>query len=239
MSVEFEVVDDPARACAALMVSAAIGGGEIVLAGGNTPKAAYAHFVDTVRAVGLDLDATTFWLGDERCVDPDDERANFRMISESLVDPLRGITPVDVRRIRGELGPVEGADDYDRQLGEREPRDFDLVLLGIGPDGHTASLFPGQATLNERRRLAVAVPEAGLEPFVPRVSLTVNALSAAQRIVFLASGAAKADAIAEAFGPNADADPAIPASLFVPEAKLVTVLLDHAAAAGLNGEAPR
>jgi 6-phosphogluconolactonase len=230
MSLEFEVVDDPARACAALMVSAAIGGGEIVLAGGNTPKAAYAHFVDTVR---------TFWLGDERCVDPDDERANFRMISESLVEPLQGVTSVDVRRIRGELGPVEGADDYDRQLGEREARDFDLVLLGIGPDGHTASLFPGQATLNERRRLAVAVPEAGLEPFVPRVSLTVNALSAARRIVFLASGASKADAIAEAFGPNADADPAIPASLFVPEAKLVTVLLDHAAAAGLNGEAPR
>jgi 6-phosphogluconolactonase len=239
MSVEFEVVDDPARACAALMVSAAIGGGEIVLAGGNTPKAAYAHFVDTVRTVGLELDATTFWLGDERCVEPDDERANFRMISESLIEPLRGITSVDVRRIRGELGPVEGADDYDRQLGEREARDFDLVLLGIGPDGHTASLFPGQATLNERRRLAVAVPEAGLEPFVPRVSLTVNALCAARRIVFLAEGASKADAIAEVFGPDADADPAVPASLLVPEAKLVTVLLDHAAAAGLDGGAPR
>lgn len=240
MTVSFEVVTDPARACAAMMVSAAIGGGEIVLAGGSTPKAAYTHFVETVTTVGLDLGSTTFWLGDERCVDPDDERSNYRMISESLIEPLRGITSVDVRRIRGELGPEQGADDYDRQLRERTAN-FDLVLLGIGPDGHTASLFPGQETVHVRDRLAVGVPEAGLEPFVPRVSLTIPALAASQQVVFLASGDSKAEAVGEAFGPDSDPDASVPASMVAPDAKVVTVLLDPPAAARLavNGRVGR
>jgi len=239
MSLSFEIVDDPARACAVMMVSAAIGGGEIVLAGGSTPKAAYKHFVDTVKTVGLDLSDTTFWLGDERCVEPDDERSNYRMIKESLIDPLQGVTEVDVRRIRGELGPQQAADEYEAMLREDGELNFDLVLLGIGPDGHTASLFPSQPTLHERGRLVVGVPEAGLEPFVPRVSLTVTALTASRQVVFLASGESKSDAVSEAFGPHAKADPAVPASLLVPEAKLVTVLLDRAAAGGLNHGDPQ
>jgi 6-phosphogluconolactonase len=236
MSVTFEVVGDPARACAALMVGAAIGGGEIVLAGGSTPKAAYEHFVDAVKAVELNLSGSRFWMGDERCVDSDDERSNYRMIKETLIDPLDGITTVDVERMRGELGPERAADDYEQRLGAAGPPSFDLVLLGIGPDGHTASLFPGQSTLAAHAGLVVGVPEAGLEPFVPRVTLTIPALTASQRIVFLASGESKADAIAEAFGPDADPDPAIPASLFVPDAKQVTVLLDRAAAERLGPE---
>jgi 6-phosphogluconolactonase len=236
MSVTFEVVEDPARACAALLVGAAIGGGEIVLAGGSTPKAAYEHFVDAVRAVGLNLAGSRFWIGDERCVEPDDERSNYRMIKETLIDPLDGITTVDVERIRGELGPDTAADDYEERLRADRPPKFHLVLLGIGPDGHTASLFPGQPALAERGRLVVGVPEAGLEPFVPRVTLTIPALTSSQRIVFLASGESKADAIAEAFGPDADPDPAVPASLLVPEAKQITVLLDRAAAQRLGPE---
>ena len=236
MSVTFEVVEDPARACAALMVGAAIGGGEIVLAGGSTPKAAYEHFVDAVKAVGLNLAGSRFWMGDERCVDPDDERSNYRMVTESLIDPLDGITTVDVERMRGELGPEPAADDYEQRL-RTGPSSFDLVLLGIGPDGHTASLFPGQPALAARARMVVGVPEAGLEPFVPRVTLTIPALAASQRIVFLASGESKADAIAEAFGPEADPDPAVPASLLVPDAKQITVLLDRAAAKRLGPEA--
>jgi 6-phosphogluconolactonase len=236
MSLTFEVVEDPARACAALMVGAAIGGGEVVLAGGSTPRAAYVHFVDAVRTVGLSLARTRFWMGDERCVDPDDERSNHRMIKEALIDPLDGITTVDVQRIRGELGPEPAADDYERRLESAGPPSFDLVLLGIGPDGHTASLFPGQRSLTERTRLAVAVPEAGLEPFVPRVTLTIPALTSSQRIVFLASGESKAGAIAEAFGPKADPDAPVPASLLVPDAKQITVLLDRAAATRLGPE---
>lgn len=236
MSVAFEVVEDPARACAALMVSAAIGGGEIVLAGGSTPKTAYEHFVDAVKAVGLNLAGSRFWIGDERCVDPGDERSNYRMIDETLIGPLDGVTRVDVERIRGELGPDPAADEYERRLRAAGPPTFDLVLLGIGPDGHTASLFPGQPTLAERTRLVVGVPEAGLEPFVSRVSLTIPALTSSRRIVFLASGESKADAVAEAFGPDSDPDPAIPSSLLVPDATQITVLLDRAAAKRLGPE---
>jgi 6-phosphogluconolactonase len=231
MSLAFEIVEDPARACAALLVSAAIGGGEIVLAGGSTPKLAYEHFVDAVKATGLDLANSRFWIGDERCVDPEDERSNYRMIKESLIDPLAGVTTVDVERIRGELGPEAAAEEYEQRLRVAGRPRFDLVLLGVGPDGHTASLFPGQPALHEDRRLVVGVPEAGLEPFVARVTMTIKALTSSKRIVFLASGESKADAIAEAFGPHADPDPAVPASLLVPNAKLITVLIDRAAAA--------
>lgn len=234
MTVSFEIVEDPARACAAMMISAAVGGGDIVLAGGSTPKAANVEFVHAVETVGMDLSRTTFWMGDERAVPPDDDRSNFKMIKESLLDPLAHIAAPTMRRMKGELGPVEGAAEYERELSAAGPPNFDLVLLGIGPDGHTASLFPGQSTLSERQRLVVGVPEAGLEPFVPRISMTIPALTASQRIIILAAGESKADAVAEAFGRDAEPDPRVPASLLAPEAKLITVLLDHGAASGLK-----
>ncbi|MDQ2894926.1 MAG: 6-phosphogluconolactonase [Actinomycetota bacterium] len=234
MSVKFEVVEHPARACAALMVGAATRGGNIVLAGGSTPRAAYEHFVHAVSSVGLDLTQTTFWIGDERCVEPDDDRANSKMIQGALVEPLAGKTPVHVERIHGELGPDAAADDYEQRLRAAGPPQFDLVLLGIGPDGHTASLFPGQSSLSVRNRLAVGVPEAGLEPFVPRVSLTLPALAGARHVVVLAEGRGKAAAIAEAFGDGAEASPHVPASMLAPATKLLTVLIDPGAAAGLD-----
>jgi 6-phosphogluconolactonase len=239
MSVAVEIVARPARACAALMVGAALGGGNIVLAGGSTPREAYEEFVAAVDAVGLDLANTTFWLGDERCVEPDDPRANYRMIRESLLEPLGDRVAPTVARIHGELGPEAAADDYERRLRAAGPPEFDLVILGIGPDGHTASLFPGQPSLAVRDRLAVGVPEAGLEPFVPRVSLTLPALAATRQLVVLAAGESKAEAIAAAFGPQAEPDARVPASLLVPEAKLITVLTDAAAAARLPGVALR
>ena len=235
MSVTFEIVDDPARACAALMVSAASAGGDIVLSGGSTPKAANEQFVAAVGAVGLDLSTTTLWLGDERCVEPDDDRSNYRMIKESLLDALPD--PPRIHRIRGELGPHEGAIDYERVIDEADGAGgmrFDLMLVGIGPDGHTLSLFPGQPTINERSHLMIGVPQAGLEPFVPRVSMTLAAVALARRVVLLASGEAKADAIAEAFGPGAEPDPAIPSSMLAVAAKDLTLLIDQAAASKLS-----
>lgn len=238
MTVTIDVVDDPARGCAAVMLGAALGAGHVVLTGGSTPRVAYGHFVEAVKAVGVDLRETTFWIGDERCVDPDDERSNHRMIRESLLEPLGpGNQPI-VHRIKGELGPDAGAADYERTLRDAGPPEFDLVLLGIGSDGHCASLFPGQSTLDERQQLVVGVPEAGLEPFVPRVSLTLPALTSARQVLFLATGDSKADAIAAAFGPDAQPSPRTPSSLLAPEAREIAVLLDAAAAAKLPAQEP-
>ena len=233
MTVSLEIVDDPARGCAALMVGAAIAGGDIVLTGGSTPRAAYQHFVEAVQSVGIDLRDTTFWVGDERCVDPEDDRSNYRMIKESLLDPLGERAP-RFQRMKGELGPDEGAEDYEQILEDASSPRFDLLLLGIGPDGHCASLFPGQQSLSERRRRVVGVPQAGLEPFVPRISMTLPTLTSARHIVFLATGESKADAVARAFGPDAEPDPATPSSLLVPEAKVISVLIDDAAASQLH-----
>jgi 6-phosphogluconolactonase len=241
MSVTFEVVEDPARSCAALMVGAANADGDIVLAGGSTPKAAYGHFVEAVTSVGLDLARTTLWIGDERCVEPDDDRSNYKMIKESLLDPLGasgdGSGGPSLHRMRGELGPEQGAADYERVLQEAGRVDdlrFDLMLLGIGPDGHTLSLFPHQETLSERKRLVVGVAQAGHEPYVARVSMTLAAVALARTTVMLASGESKAEAIAEAFGGGAEPNPSIPSSMLPGIAKELIVLIDGAAASRLD-----
>jgi 6-phosphogluconolactonase len=239
MSLEIEVVDDPGRACAAMLVGVAAGGGHIVLTGGSTPRAAYEEFVQAVQAVGVDVSGSTMWFGDERCVPPDDERSNYRLANESMFSRLGDSGLPTIHRMKGELGPDAGAEDYERVLREAGSPQFDLMLLGIGPDGHCASLFPDQDSLNERSRAVVGVAEAGLEPFVPRVSMTLPRLANAKEIVFLATGESKADAIAAAFGPEAGPDPHVPSTLLVPLAKRIKVLLDPAAASRLGPEAGR
>jgi 6-phosphogluconolactonase len=234
MSLSIEVVEDPARVCGAMLVSAAVGGGDIVLAGGSTPKAAYEELAAAIRAVGLALDRTTIWFGDERCVPPDDELSNYGMVKQALLDPLADVTQPIVRRIRGELGPAEAAEEYERELRSAGPPAFELMLLGIGPDGHTASLFPEQPSLDERSKLVVGVPEAGFEPFVPRVTMTLPALASARRVVFLAAGESKEKAVTAAFGAGARPDRRVPSSLLAPLAREVTLLVDPAAAQGLE-----
>jgi 6-phosphogluconolactonase len=159
-------------------------------------------------------------------VPPDDERSNFRLVSETLLERL-GTEP-DVHRIQGELDPEEAAALYDAEL---RTMPLDLVLLGIGPDGHTASLFPNAPSLAERERLAVAAPP-GLEPRVTRVTLTIPALAAAREIVFLAVGEDKAGPVERAFA--REPDPSTPSSLVRSAAGRTTVVLDEAAAAGLR-----
>jgi 6-phosphogluconolactonase len=233
VTLKLQLVDDPARDCAAVLLEAVSAGADIVLTGGSTPRAAYEQLARELSAAGTDLSRTTFWFGDERCVAPDDDRSNFKMVKQSLLDGLSG-EPPQVRRMKGELGPDRGAADYERQLREAQAPKFDLILLGLGSDGHTASLFPDQDSLRERARPVVGVPEAGLEPFVPRISLTLSTLAAARRVLFLVSGAGKADAVAAAFGADASPDPHVPASLLAPLAGDVTVLLDADAAARLD-----
>jgi 6-phosphogluconolactonase len=232
MSVEIEVVDDPAHACAAMLVGAVAGGGHVVLTGGSTPRAAYEELARALGELGAEPNGATLWFGDERCVAPEDERSNFRLARESLLDPLGDAAPV-AYRMRGELGPEDGAADYERQLQAAGPPEFELLLLGLGPDGHVASLFPNQPTLGQRDRLVVGVREAGLEPYVPRISFTLTAIATAQRVVFLVSGESKAEAVGRAFGSGAQPDLSVPASLVPGVADEVTVLLDQSAAAAL------
>jgi 6-phosphogluconolactonase len=233
VTLEVEVLEDPARACAALLLSSVLHGGDAVLTGGGTSRPAYEELARAIRALGRDLGDTTLWFSDERCVPPSDERSNYRLVKQALLDPLDDLAAPTVKRMHGELGPDKGADAYERDLRDAGEPEFDLVLLGLGPDGHCASLFPDQPTLAERSRLVVGVPEAGLEPFVSRVSLTLPALASARQVVFLVTGSSKADAVAAAFGPDAAPDPHVPASMLVPLADELTVLLDPAAAARL------
>ena len=168
-NVEILVFDDEgaaAAACADRLVEAARAGLEIALTGGSTPRRAY----ELAALREQDWSDAGAWWGDERCVPPDDDRSNYGMAREALLD--RVSQPPRVHRIRGELDPAEAAAEYERELGETE---LDLVLLGLGPDGHVASLFPGAPTLEERERRVVAA-EAGHEPFVPRVTLTLPVL---------------------------------------------------------------
>jgi 6-phosphogluconolactonase len=189
-------------------------GPHVTLAGGSTPAQAYLKAAGRRR----DWSGVEFWWGDERCVGPDDPRSNFRMAWETLLDRIEG-APRAIHRIRGELGPGEAAAQYEEELGDTA---LDIVLLGIGSDGHTASLFPYAPALEERQRRALGVSG----PDVPRVTLTPPTLTGAQHVVFLAVGPEKAEAVARACG---EPDPATPASLI--RGRQTTAILDRAAAA--------
>lgn len=219
------VTRDPAGAAAERLAEAVSKGAHVALAGGSTPRAAY----ERAAAMDVDWSASTLWFGDDRCVPPDHEHSNYRMVREALLDRIRGEPPA-VKRIAGERGPEEGADAYEGALhaafGEGVPR-LDLILLGIGPDAHTASLFPGDAALDERERLAVGVLTPGMAPLVSRVTITLPVVNAAHEVVFLVSGEDKAEAVARAF--SGARDPSAPASLVRPEGGSLTLLADPAA----------
>jgi 6-phosphogluconolactonase len=231
---EIVVVEDPAAAAAERIAAVVRRGGHIVLAGGSTPRRAY----ELLAGMALDWSGTELWLGDERCVPPDHEHSNYRMIRDTLLERTAPESqPRAVHRIRGELGPQDGAAMLEQELraafGAAElPPVFDFVLLGIGADAHTASLFPGDDALGAREHWAIGVQTPGMAPLVSRVTLTLPVLDAAREVVFLISGADKADAVARAFGdaPGLDA----PASLVQPTDGTLTVLLDGPAAARLG-----
>lgn len=223
--VELVVVIDAegaAAAAAGLLVAAAAAGGSIALAGGSTPRRAY----ELAAAALPDWSGAEVWLGDERCVPEHDPRSNLRLARESLLDRLD--RPPRVHPVPTELPPEAAAHAYDTALrGVR----LDLVLLGLGPDGHTASLFPRSPALEEHERLAVAV-EPGLEPWVERVTLTIPVLEAARHVVFLAVGNDKAAAAGRAFAGRRSRE--IPASLVRSQSGATTAILDRAAAARLS-----
>lgn len=226
VTVELIVLDDPAAAAdhaGQLLAEAARDGGHISLSGGRSPERAH----ETAAKLEPDWSDAVVWWGDERCVPPDDERSNFGMAKRTLFDKL-DVQPAAIHRIRGEAEPEEMAAGYDEALrGVR----LKLNLLGIGSDGHTASLFPNAPGLDERVRLAIAA-EPGLEPKVMRVTMTPPMLENADLVLFLVTGADKAEAAARAFaGP---VSPATPASMIRSHGGRTVAVLDRAAAALLQ-----
>ena len=204
------------------LAAAARSGGSVVLTGGTTPGRAYQLAAEREP----DWSAASLWWGDERCVPPEDELSNFRVARENLLDRIEA-PPREVQRIRGELGAAEAAREYDELL--RSAR-LDYLLLGLGADGHTASLFPEQPTLHERERRAIPA-EPKLEPFVERVTLTVPVLCSVPEVVFIVTGEAKAEAVERAFARSPC--PETPGSLIRSAQGRTRVVADESAASRL------
>jgi 6-phosphogluconolactonase len=225
-SVEITVVDDAeeaARLVAERLVQQARAGGSVVLTGGSTPSRAY----ELAAELEPDWSRVELWWGDERCVAPADEQSNYAMAKAALLDRL-AVAPAAVRRMQGELGPDAGAAEYELELAG--VGDFDLVLLGLGEDGHIASLFPNFPSLAVTDRDAVG-SEAGHEPFIDRISLTLPRLGAARELLFLVTGDDKADAVSRALA--GEPSSATPGSLARATDGTTRAVLDRAAAAKL------
>jgi 6-phosphogluconolactonase len=228
-ATDIRVSADPAAEVAELLIDIASAGGHIALSGGSTPKHAY----ELAARTDADLSAATFWLGDERLVPPDDERSNLRMVRNAMTDGMSEERRPRLMPVDTSLGPDAAAAAYEALLFKTigpHPR-LDLALMGLGPDCHTASLFPGKPAVAETQRFVVGVPEPGMEPKVPRVTLTLRLFNTAREVVFLVAGADKAAAVARVFGPQPDET--APAALVRPGAGKLMLVLDAPAAAEL------
>ncbi len=215
---------EAAAGLAAQRLAAAAGrGGHISLAGGTTPRRVY----ELLARAEVDWGHVHLWFGDERCVPPADPESNYRLVAETLLSHI-DIPPANVHRIRGEIDPDAAAAEYEAAIAGVT---LDLALLGLGEDGHTASLFPGSFALEVRDRLAVAVTAS--KPPPRRITLTLPVFQAAGSIVMLAAGAGKAEAVAAVL---AGPDPRTPASLVAGD---TAELIVDAAAASRAGKVRR
>ena len=195
------------------------------LSGGGTPELTYRRLGEDPQA----LAQTEIWFADERCVPPQDEQSNYRLAAATLLEPA-AIPQQLIHRMQGELGPARGAEQYEAELlagptpaADRVPV-LDVIVLGIGPDGHIASLFPGARTLDAGQgALCLGVSDSPKPP-PERITLSLAVLRAARGCLLLATGASKADAVAAMLG---EPTPHVPASL-LPRERL-TVILDDAA----------
>lgn len=206
----------------------------VALSGGNTPRALHARLVSEA----IDWERTIVLFGDERCVPPEHPDSNYRMVRETLLDRLPR-PPVEVLRMEGERPPADAAARYEEAMcqvfpGTPFPR-LDLVILGMGADGHTASLFPGTAALKERARWVAANRVPKLDAW--RLTLTLPVLQASTATLFLIAGQDKAPVLAEAFGGTPHPVP-YPCELARPSTGALTVLADRTAASLLPQPLP-
>jgi 6-phosphogluconolactonase len=238
--------DDLAAHAADLFVQAAQaairarGRAMLALAGGSTPKRTYGALAQPARRIRIDWARTFLFLGDERFVPPDDPSSNFAMVERALLAPA-AVPAEHAFPVPTQLGTAAAAAAaYAATLtaafgiGDRaDPPRFDLILLGLGEDGHTASLFPGAASLSVTDRWVAATPPGTLPPPVERITLTFPVLNAAREIVFLVSGQNKAAALRDVLEGKPGREQR-PAAWVRPVDGTLTWLVDEAAASGLK-----
>jgi 6-phosphogluconolactonase len=198
------------------------------LAGGSTPRRLYQHLAQPTLAGLLDWSRIHLFWGDERCVPSDNPQSNYRMIKESLLDhvpiPAGNVFPID-----GTLDPEHAAITYAAVLGEES---LDLILLGMGDDGHTASLFLATPHLREESRRVIAT-KSPLPP-VNRISLSLRAINAARRVIFLILSERKALTLAQVMEQYRRQDATLPAAMVNPDSGALYWFVDHAAAVQLK-----
>ena len=228
------IVESAARAIAAR------GRFTLALSGGNTPRPVYARLATEGYRDRIDWSKVLIFFGDERCVPPDNPGSNYLMVRTALLDQVP-IPPGNVYRIRGEDAPEKAAADYtdalqhtfggDSAIGGPPPEGFDLILLGMGDNGHTASLFPGLAAVTERARWVMAQYVEVVDMW--RVTMTPVIINAARQVVFLVSGANKAEMLQRVLeGPY---EPVVlPSQVVKPVSGELRWLLDQPAAAKLR-----
>jgi 6-phosphogluconolactonase len=214
---------------------AARGSARIAISGGSTPKAAFGLLADPQQPwrARMPWDKIELYWVDERCVPPDHPDSNYRMTREAMLDHVP-LAPARIHRMEGELEPDAAAARYESELrnsfrleGAETPR-FDLIALGMGPDGHTASLFPHTAALHEMSRLAVANHVQNKDAW--RITLTWPVINQGAEVFFLIGGADKAQILKEVMLGPRDTE-RLPSQLIAPAGGILTLLLDKAAAA--------
>ena len=210
----------------------------IALSGGSTPRTLYQTIRTPEWSTRFDWSRILFLFGDDRCVAPEHPESNFGMAQVELFQSLR-IPPDRIYRMKGEhQDPEAAAEDYERTLRDLtycHPPDFprlNLILLGLGDDGHTASLFPGTVVLQERSKL-VAVGQAPTG-IVNRLTFTLGVLNRAAVILFMVTGSAKAAMVRRVIEPQAEADRSLPAAIVSPSSGRLVWMLDQAAAQQLT-----
>ena len=205
----------------------------VALSGGTTPQETYGRLADPSLATKVSWRNVQLFWGDERCVPPDHPDSNYRMVRKTLIQKVP-IPQTNVHRIQGELDPDLAAEAYVDELrsvfgSEERPR-FDLIFLGLGKDGHIASLFPGSLALRETEHWVLAVFAETLQTW--RVTLTPPVLNSARQLSFLVAGKSKADRLREVLEGEAQPE-SLPAQIIQPRNGQVTWLIDQAAAAKL------
>jgi 6-phosphogluconolactonase len=209
----------------------------MALSGGTTPETLYRALASPSFADRFDWSRATFFFSDERCVPPNDPRSNYALADKTLFTSLN-ITPSQVYRMAGESrDPEAAAHEYEQQLRRATQTSplaqpsLNLILLGLGEDGHTASLFPGASVLRDHQHMIAATQSPKDPP--NRLTMTLAAINRASMILFLVTGAGKAGIVRAILDPKTETERQLPASLVEPEAGRLIWFLDHAAASEL------